>query len=238
VKVSGQCITFGRPNLLEEAIESFFRQDYEGEKELVILNDHPEQFLVFDHPEVVIINSPRRFRTVGEKRNACVALCTGDIIFPWDDDDISLPWRISLSLQFKGNKRYFKNTSAWLWNNGQIKGLRKNVYHAMGCWDRTFFYEVEGYPFMQSGQDSALESRFRKTGEREVIELSPEEVFYIYKFGGTGHAHLSSFGWNKGWDEIGKKRIKDKGEIHLAPQWKEDYGSVINEILKEKALPD
>jgi hypothetical protein len=29
-------------------------QDYPGKKELVILNDNPEQTLVFDHPEVVI----------------------------------------------------------------------------------------------------------------------------------------------------------------------------------------
>jgi len=39
MKVSCQCITYDRVELLEEAIESFLRQDYKGEKELVILND-------------------------------------------------------------------------------------------------------------------------------------------------------------------------------------------------------
>ena len=118
---SCQCITYGRPELLEEAIESFHRQDYEGEKELIILNDHADQHLVYSHPEVKIINTPARFRTIGEKRNACIAMCSGGVIFPWDDDDISLPWRISLSLRYLEDRKYFKNKRAWLWQNGELR---------------------------------------------------------------------------------------------------------------------
>jgi glycosyltransferase involved in cell wall biosynthesis len=227
--ISCQCITYGRPELLEEAIESFLRQDYEGEKELVILNDHSEQELVYDHPEVIIVNITRRFNTVGEKRNACVSLCKGDVIFPWDDDDISLPWRISLSLDRKSDKRYFKNERAWLWQNGEIRPEPQNyLYHAMGCWDNSLFQEVGGYPHIQSGEDCAIEERFDKTGERKVTQLPNEEVYYIYKFGGTGHVHLSAFGWNKGWEEIGKEKVKKSGLIELKPNWKQDYQGMTN----------
>ena len=107
--ISCYCITYDRTELLEETIESFHRQDYKEEKELVILNDCAEQILEYNHPEVHIINTPKRFRTIGEKRNACIAMCSGDVIFPWDDDDISLPWRISLSLKYKDKHPYFKN---------------------------------------------------------------------------------------------------------------------------------
>src|SRR6185312_11669139 len=90
-RVSCQCITYGRTTLLDEAVESFQRQDYPGEKELVILNDFADLTLRCDAPNVKVVNVPFRMRTIGEKRNACVGFCTGTVIFPWDDDDIHLP---------------------------------------------------------------------------------------------------------------------------------------------------
>lgn len=222
--VSCYAITYDRTELLEEAIESFHRQDYLAEKELIILNDCKEQILEYNHPEVFIINTPKRFRTIGEKRNACIAMCSGDVIFPWDDDDISLPWRISISLKYKGTYPYFKNKSAWLWQNGEIKDEPVyNTYPSMACWDRIFFEEVNGYAFMQSGQDIELDNRFRKAGKRHCIDIPKKDIFYIYKFGGTNKPHLSSYGYGKGWIEIGKREISNKGIIKLNPHWKEDY---------------
>jgi len=233
MKISCYCITYNRAELLEEAIESFHRQDYKGEKELVILNDFPGQILEYDHPEVFVVNSSKRFRTVGEKRNACIAMCSGDVIFPWDDDDICLPWRISLSLKYKDKHPYFKNKRAWLWQNKVIKPEpAHNTYPSMACWDRKFFEEVNGYAFMQSGQDIELDNRFRKTGKRYCIQIPNKEVYYIYKFGGTGHPHLSSFGYSKGWEEIGKKEKSDKKLILLKPKWNEDYILSIKKNLK------
>ena len=52
--VSCLCLTYGRGRLLEEAIESFLRQDWPGPKELIVLNDHPDQELVIDHPEILV----------------------------------------------------------------------------------------------------------------------------------------------------------------------------------------
>jgi len=229
--ISCYCITYNRPELLEEALESFHRQDYTGEKELVILNDYVGQELIYRHPEVVIMNAPRRFRTVGEKRNACIAMCSGEVIFPWDDDDISLPWRISVSLREKGQGRYFKEKRAWLWQNGVIAGTpRYNNYPSMACWDRALFEEVSGYSFIQSGQDIDLDKKFQAKGERDVRELRTEEIYYIYKFGGTGHPHLSSYGYGKGWEEIGKREKDGRGEIVLSSKWKEDYAQKIREV--------
>ena len=70
--VSCFCLTYGRPELLEEAIFSFLQQDYAGPKEMIVLNDYADQVLTFDHPEVQVVNVPRRFRTLGEKMNAAV----------------------------------------------------------------------------------------------------------------------------------------------------------------------
>ena len=110
-KVSCQCLTYGRTKLLDEAVESFLRQDYEGEKELVILNDYPDLIIECDIPDVKVINLPYRMKTLYEKRNACVGLCSGDIIFVWDDDDISLPNRISYSIQEMKNGDFYRRVS-------------------------------------------------------------------------------------------------------------------------------
>ena len=100
----------------------------------------------------------------------------------------------------------------------------------MACWDRAFFEEVNGYAFMQSGQDIELDNRFRKTGKRFCISIPNEEVYYIYRFGGTGKPHLSSYGYGKGWIEIGRRKIDSSGKILLNPNWKQNYLELLLKI--------
>jgi glycosyltransferase involved in cell wall biosynthesis len=223
--VSCQCITYGRTTLLDEAVESFLRQDYLGRKELVILNDLPSLELRFHHPEVKVINLPCRMRTIGEKRNACVAMCGGEVIFPWDDDDISLPHRISYSLQQMTNHRYFKSDRMWTWGTSGLQpGTRKALAHAMGCWSRALFDEVGGYPHMQSGQDAGIEERFK--GKGRIVEETPDHcVYYIYRFADTHSYHLSSHGYGRGYQEAERfVAIRSIGGVHdIRPHWKHDY---------------
>src|SRR5215211_75266 len=114
--VSCICPTYGRPPnhqyLLEEAIESFLRQTYPN-KELIVLNDCPEQELVCLAPGVRVVNLPERFPSLGDKRNAGVELARGELIAPWDDDDISLPWRLSHSVERLGDADYYNPRSWW-----------------------------------------------------------------------------------------------------------------------------
>jgi len=224
-KVSCQCITYGRTRLLDEAVESFLRQDYVGEKELVILNDYPALRLECDLPGVKVVNLPYRMKTVGEKRNACVALCTGEVIFPWDDDDIHLPHRISYSLQQMKNRRYFKSDRLWYWKNGELSPEPKQtVAHAMGCWSVEFFDEVGGYPHIQSGQDMALEELF-KGKDRHVENTPAEDIYYIYRFPGTGSYHLSACGYGDGYEQVEtfveKRHLT--GTHVITPAWSQDF---------------
>ena len=233
-RVSCQCITYGRTRLLDEAVESFLRQDYAGEKELVILNDYPDLRIECDLPEVRVINLPYRMKTIGEKRNACVALCTGDVIFPWDDDDIHLPHRISYSLQQMKNRRYFKSDSLWFWKNGEISPEpKKAVAHAMGCWSVEFFDEVGGYPHMQSGQDMSLEDLFNSES-RVVEQTRPEDIYYIYRFPGTGSYHLSAYGYGKGYEEVASFVTAQSvsGTYVIRPEWKQDYSAMVEKAVQ------
>lgn len=235
-KVSCQCITYGRTTLLDEAVESFLKQDYKGEKELVILNDYSELEIICDIPNIKVFNFKTRIGTIGEKRNICVSLCNGDIIFPWDDDDISLPHRISYSLEKMKNKNYYKSDKLWYWSNGSISiPPKQTIAHAMGAWSMDLFKEIGGYPCIQSGQDQAIEQLFKKTDFREVEKTPIDKIYYIYRFPGTGSYHLSACGYGKGFEET-ERYVKKKniiGQYSIKPKWTQDFSKLIKELKHE-----
>ena len=66
--------TPGRRKFLDQAIESFYAQDYPNK-------------------DLMIVDAPGA--TVGAKRNMAVGMAIGDIICHWDDDDLYAPDRLS-----------------------------------------------------------------------------------------------------------------------------------------------
>jgi len=101
--VSCICPTYNRcPDyqwLVEEAVESFLRQDYPADRrELIVLSDAPGQELIPPSGVTVQMKWPR-VSSLGEKYNYGIAVSRGDLICPWEDDDISLPWRISQAVK-------------------------------------------------------------------------------------------------------------------------------------------
>jgi Glycosyl transferase family 2 len=244
--VSCFCLTYGRPRVLEEAIQSFLQQDYAGPKEMIVLNDYGDQVLAFDHPEVQVINVPKRFRTLGEKQNAAVALASHDLLFVWDDDDIYLPHRLSFSVaNFEPTKGFFKAQQAWFWNDGELSGPVKHLFHAGSCWSRSLFYAIRGYAADGSCTDAIFERQLaaRFPGATESFAVTPEEIYYVYRWGGTGSYHVSGFGdaepgQNCGYAEAAAfvEQQADRGEIPLGhvplqPNWKADYRQIVSAYL-------
>lgn len=106
-KASFVCATYRRPELLCELLYCFHAQDWPN-KELVIVSDEPAQELVYDHPDVRIINWPRRMSSLGLKRNFAVSQCTGEYIFHVDDDDLYLPHKIRQGIENASMMGIFK----------------------------------------------------------------------------------------------------------------------------------
>ncbi len=236
--VSCMCLTYGRTKLLEEAIHSFLIQDYEGKKELIILNDLKEQTLVFDHPEVTVINLKQRAEPLGDKRNLCARACSHDLLFPWDDDDICLANRLSCSikkLRAQGSD-YFKPDKAYFWNNGGIDDLTANGYHAQSCFSKVLFNSVGGYASMGSGEDQDIEYRFSEKGQYLSFAMDINDYYYIYRWGGIEFYHISAFGDDSDDKSLsGEQKVErivktgllsgaiPSGEIVLNPHWNVDY---------------
>jgi hypothetical protein len=256
-QISCICPTYGRVDLLEEAICSFIKQDYQGPKELIILNDFEQQTLVFDHPEVRIINFPKRLRTLGEKYKAAVGLCSHNLIFVWHDDDIYLPHRLSYVVKqlykqifdYRPNfnqdrhKAFFRADKAWGWDGQQLSGPATGRFHGGSSWTRTQFASVRGYAHINYGYDEELETQFEKNPESMIIDdIAPQDIYYIYRRGGTDSYHLSDFAGDETGDEYGKvaafvqsqaEQGKIKlGHIELEPQWRTDYAKLVRNFLQ------
>jgi glycosyltransferase involved in cell wall biosynthesis len=233
--ISCICPTYNRPphhqHLLEEAIESFLRQDY-PHKELIVLNDTPGQELSCEAEAVAVVNVSRRFRTLGEKWNAAVGLSRGDLIAPWDDDDISLPWRLSYSVERLGDADYFNPRAYWNVLKGQLRHDGPIGYgHNAGLYTRAAFELVGGHKPISLGLDRYLDREFTSRLERVIdpkTRKSPppamEEWFYIYRWG-VSPAHVSARSDGDGsrrYAEIGARPVVS-GCYYLQPAWQRDY---------------
>jgi cellulose synthase/poly-beta-1,6-N-acetylglucosamine synthase-like glycosyltransferase len=238
LKISCICPTYGRsPShqwLLEESIESFLKQDY-PDKELIVFNDSPGQELCCDAAGVVVINLPTRFRSLGEKYNAAIRIADGDMISPWEDDDIMLPWRLTASRHSLGNADYYNPFGYWLLDGG---GLHTDhpigVSHSCSIFTRKAFDLTGGYPHISGAQDQGFHGRL--TGHPDVRcvkanPLTPREWYYIYRWG-ISPIHLSSRLPHDSWyEEIGRNAL-EPGQYTLRPHWRSDYRGGCASYLK------
>jgi len=240
--VSCLCLTYGRPSLLEEAVESFLRQTWDGSKELIVLNDHPDQELAFRHRQVVIVNRKTRLHTLGEKRNLCAELASHEHLIPWDDDDIHLPWRIEETMRGLKSSHFFKCPQVWQTNDGVFENQVQDddfAYHAASAYSRTIFKRIGGYHCLNGGEDQEFEADLRRGADTarhwNIVRLPLERVFYIYRRS-HGSYHASGV---EDLREIDPPIMK--GTHHLKPHWKIDYrrevSRLISRIRNEQCWP-
>ena len=251
--VSAICLTYGRPAVLEEAIYSFLQQEYPGQKELIVVNDYAEQHLTCDHADVQVFNFPTRFRTVGEKMNAAVALATHDLLAVWDDDDIYLPHRLRFSAaRFEPHQGFFKPDKAWMWNNGALSGIfDQSLFHSGSCWSRALFDAVRGYAAEGTGYDLVFERRLEQhvPGCTTPYAIQPEDIYYLYRWAGTGSYHMSSFGTYEAGHNVGDSAVEafvhrqaqqgaiPRGHVPLQPHWHAEYGHLVAQALAAMTPP-
>jgi glycosyltransferase involved in cell wall biosynthesis len=240
--VSCLCLTFNRfpayGHLLQECIESFERQDYTA-KELIIINDAPDQELICDAPQVTIINLPRRCSSLGEKFNLAATQAKGDILMNWDDDDIVLPHRISWSLDKLGNEDYYNSQRYWYLAGGKIHHNHSmGVCHGSGVFTRRAFDLVGGYPHVSGAQDLEMDVLFRTHPKIKTVQHTPptpRDWYYIYRFGHQP-VHLSGRAPHDEWYKTIGTLGTVRGKFKIEPKWYEDYPKLIKDYLDENGL--
>lgn len=158
MKIGCLTLAWNNPAEVGRAIACFERQDYDQREMLVLCDgwqyrDQPRG----DRWQVVSV--PRRFRTIGEKRAACVGLMSPDVdaIQVFDSDDIMLPWALSSVANGLANAAWGQCRIVLEWDNdGAGPGWHKQetfnqtdpfrcAYHGGWQFRREAYAAVGGY---------------------------------------------------------------------------------------------
>lgn len=234
--VSCLCPTYNRApthlHLLGEAVESFVRQKLPPGvvAELVILNDAGGQELRCTVPGVRVLNAPGRYTSLGAKFNALVNYAQGDLLLPWEDDDISLPRRIAQAVEWiERGHAFFNPRQTWFLHDGKLsKDHSHGVCHNASAFTREAWRICGGYVHVSGNQDALMNGAlFRVFGVPRPV-YDPRQWQYIYRWG-VSPCHLSGMADGPPdephalhYQRVGQEPIA-AGTFTIAPRWRRDY---------------
>jgi len=225
MKLAALCCTYQRPHLLGQLIESFLRQDYPREQRELIILDDAGQYENQEGDGWRLISIPRRFRTLGEKRNACAALASADVqgFLVADDDDIYLPHWFRSNAAALQQADWSVPSLVLLEHGNALKECETGgLYHGGWAFRREAFYRVRGYGPVNNGEDQELAGRLAAAN---VTKCDPGEFappFYVYR-NDSGSYHLSWLG-DSGYDDLSNREATGVAAPTIG--WPRDYASV------------
>ena len=188
MKLTAFCPTLNRPELLGRLIACFNQQTHEN-RELIILDDGG-QYANQKGDRWEIVSVPRRFRSLGEKNNAAIALASfdSDAVCKADDDDIYMPWWLESLADALAKAQWVQPRHAMDYVNGEwvqsetySRKTLRFAYH--GCWAyrRSLIEKTGGYRPEYAGDDQEMDRRLRAAGLTSVgIDEKKYKPFYWY----------------------------------------------------------
>lgn len=231
--VTAVCSTYCRPQQLAEALWCFLSQDYQN-KELVILNDAPYHQVALDkaYDNVRVINTAERFGSLGEKRNFGLSFVRGEYYLLWEDDDLSLRWRISESVNWLESHDSYNAvnpiSSIYSIHNADYAIVTGNL-EGQACFHSSHF-ESARYPTDKSVE---MDLAFQSTAALARPDVKPH-YWYIYRWG-LNVWHLSGRGEDSKevWEEAGVRSEELCGEMPIiAPATCVEYFVAASKFLR------
>jgi len=254
--VSIICPTYGRTACVSELLDCFRRCEYDGELELFLVNDVPEQTLFVDNLQhgwgknkrINIQNHPERYDSLGGKRNACVLGAAYDHFLFVDDDDIFLPDYPSDMMRMFLTWEKPTYPVSYIHAEGKGDGIKMTYkpqsHPASYLATRKQFFDVGGYPFVYAGGDQIIRSKLFKAYDCQTNKQPLRVYFmnrpgYVYRWG-NGTYHISgnadhASAWIRTHASL-QKRL-DSGEepsgfIILEPKWDVDYIALAEKVIQ------
>ena len=237
IKISVCCITYNRPHLLGEMIQSFLMQDYPKDYcELIILDDGG-QYGDIRGDNWQIVSFSRRFGSLCQKRNACISLSSREFthLAIADDDDIYLPWWLAYharnfergSLWSSSNQNYISTANSEIAK--QSIGTNGCVFHPGHAFAKSAFWQVGGYSALADYDDLDLFHKLRESGIIPVEAINYGEApFLIYRrFPNENHMSCVSL------DEYNRTLAPSLSSANLDIGWKIDYLKQVEEFERQ-----
>lgn len=244
LKMSVCCCTWNRPEMLGELIQSYLMQTYPPElRELIILDD-AGQYGDVRGDGWQIVSFPRRFASLGEKRNACVSLASPESegIVIADDDDIYLPHWLQV------HARNFEQGALWSFASKVYFSRESRITHTWkypdqgwlihaGCgFIKEAFWSVGAYPHIAWMEDNRLFAKLEKNGipPCDALEENDGSFLIVRRNENPAHVHAT----NMNLETYRKQRLEDVKPATLEIGWKRDYEKDVADFEKGRCRPE
>lgn len=218
--ISAICLYSGRLARLREALACWESQDFNGERELIILNCQPRQRLHCDMAGMRILTVPRPMMPP-QACNFCIEQARGDIIVKWQEDDIALPNHLKNIADYIAGNSWIYFESEFLMERGEIKKVVQSgptsFVFTREAWQKIGKYGAGVNGASDRNFIGKITSQF--TGEK--VALNPKQISFI-RCGGEAEKRAAT-------------RMVTAGDVVLVPDADKDYPALVSQFFGVKA---
>ena len=236
--------TYGRPALLEEAIESFLRQDYPGRTEMVVYNTLFSQTLSCDR--IRVVNSTDR-PPLGTIRNRLVEQAQFDLLVNLDDDDLLRPHYLTMCVETLLEHRLdWAQVGKMFYTRDRVIEVLNGPSGNQMIFTRAAWAKAGGYPALDTAEDAGFHKRLIEAGCRGgVIHKPISQTGHIFGWGSHGGSALHTSEGQVGASPLAAEQHvlglvasgkTPSGPIELVPKWARDYESDCEDWLNLQPL--
>jgi glycosyltransferase involved in cell wall biosynthesis len=191
--VSCLMVTRGNEALMRQAIACFQAQTY-GRRELVVVSESSKPYARdivarLNDPNIRYVLGPDA--PLGALRNASVAAARGDLVCQWDDDDLSDPQRLELTISAMAATRvdavFLARVTLW-WPE-----RRRLALSEPRLWEGTMVAlrgMVPPYPEYRRGEDSVMMDSLRARSRTAALDAPSA---YVYRVTGQNTWDVAHF---------------------------------------------
>jgi hypothetical protein len=260
------CPTYGRPQLVANALACFLAQDYKGGRTKLLVLDDLGQYIptylggLFSW-EVLSVN--KRYESLPAKYNAMLVhegiiaqagklptwpgACYWDAIAVWDDDDIYLPWHLSAAVKALQNSDAGSVKPSTIWSlyrpdgavgDGPWQESGAGRFHCSLVVRTQRILDVRGW--IQTPRADFDQQQITACGPAaDMIPYSPDQTpSFVYRWGTTKVQHCSSLMKSpSNTDWYTNFQPADKSEsVILEPKFDQETERVYDQLIQKSAV--